>query len=884
MSPNIKILSMKKPLNLLIVLILVATTSFKPPQKAPFTYLFQDPAKSIEARVDDLVSKLTLEEKVAQMLNAAPAIERLGIPAYDWWNEVLHGVARTPYKVTVFPQAIGMAATFDTLSLYHMADYSALEGRAIYNKAIADGKEGQRYVGLTYWTPNINIFRDPRWGRGQETYGEDPYLTAMLGKAFVHGLQGDDPRYLKAAACAKHYAVHSGPEPLRHVFDVTVSKYDLWDTYLPAFEELIVRGKVAGVMCAYNAYQGQPCCGSDLLMTDILRNQWKFDGYVTSDCWAIDDFYKNHKTHPDAASASADAVMHGTDLDCGEEAYKALVQAVKQGKITEKQIDVSVKRLFTIRFKLGMFDPVSMVKYAQTPVSVLESEPHRAHALKMAQQSIVLLKNQNNVLPLSKKLKKIAVLGPNADNEISVLGNYNGTPSEVVTALEGIKNKLGRGTEVVFERATTFTKDTLLVYRDVSGQYSFDGKKGVKAEYFSNKELTGAPVVSRMEQDINHSWQEGETVVNQMKAYSFSARYTTDYKATETGSITFEVEGDDGYRFTVDGKEELNAWTRNRWGAKSFKLNTEKGKTYRLVIEYYQDGGKASIKLRAGDFAKTNFQQLANRLKDADAIIYVGGISPQLEGEEMKVNEVGFDGGDRTSILLPAVQTEMMKALKSTGKPLVFVMMTGSAIATPWEAENVPAIVNAWYGGQSAGTAIADVLFGDYNPAGRLPVTFYGKDSDLPPFNDYSMNNRTYRYFTGKPLFEFGHGLSYTTFTYDQLNIPGNVKAGDKVSVNVRITNSGTRDGDEVVQLYLSHDSNNKTALRSLKGFKRISLKKGESQVVSFTLNPQNLAIVGEDGTTRQPRGKVVITAGGSQPNQNAISQKKVVQKVLTVL
>ncbi|WP_407429865.1 glycoside hydrolase family 3 C-terminal domain-containing protein [Arcticibacter sp.] len=875
---------MNKPLNLLIVLILVATTSFKPPQQAPYTYLFQDPAKSIEARVDDLVSKLTLEEKVAQMLNAAPAIERLGIPAYDWWNEVLHGVARTPYKVTVFPQAIGMAATFDTLSLFHMADFSALEGRAIYNKAIADGKEGQRYVGLTYWTPNINIFRDPRWGRGQETYGEDPYLTAMLGKAFVHGLQGDDPKYLKAAACAKHYAVHSGPEPLRHVFDVTVSKYDLWDTYLPAFEELIVRGKVAGVMCAYNAYQGQPCCGSDLLMTDILRNQWNFDGYVTSDCWAIDDFYKNHKTHPDAASASADAVMHGTDLDCGEEAYKALVQAVKQGKITEKQIDVSVKRLFTIRFKLGMFDPVAMVKYAQTPVSVLESEPHRAHALKMAQQSIVLLKNQNNVLPLSKKLKKIAVLGPNADNEISVLGNYNGTPSEVVTALKGIKNKLGPGTEVVFERATTFTKDTLLIYRDVSAQYSFDGKKGVKVEYFSNKELSGSPIVSRIEQDINHSWQEGETVVNQMKAYSFSARYTTDYKATETGSITFEVEGDDGYRFSVNGKEELNAWTRNRWGAKSFRLNTEKGKTYRLVMEYYQDGGKASIKLRAGDFAKTNFQQLANRLKDADAIIYVGGISPQLEGEEMKVNEVGFDGGDRTSILLPAVQTEMMKALQSTGKPLVFVMMTGSAIATPWEAENVPAIVNAWYGGQSAGTAIADVLFGDYNPAGRLPVTFYGKDSDLPPFNDYSMNNRTYRYFTGKPLFEFGHGLSYTTFTYDQLNIPGNVKTGDKVSVNVRVTNSGTRDGDEVVQLYLSHDGKNKTALRSLRGFKRVFLKKGESQVVSFTLNPEDLSVVGEDGTARQPKGKVMITTGGSQPNPGAISNKKVAQKVLTVL
>ena len=375
-------------------------------QTKKYVHRFQDPSLSFKVRVNDLVSKLTREEKVAQMLNAAPAISRLGIPAYDWWNEVLHGVARTPYKVTVYPQAIAMAATWDTNSLKRMADYSALEGRAIYNRAIAEGKSGQRYVGLTYWTPNINIFRDPRWGRGQETYGEDPFLTAMLGKAFVHGLQGDDPKYLKAAACAKHYAVHSGPEPQRHVFNATASNYDLWDTYLPAFKELIVNANVAGVMCAYNAYFGQPCCGSDILMTNILRNQWKFDGYVTSDCWAIDDFFKNHKTHPDAATASADAVLHGTDIDCGTDAYKSLVSAVERGLISEKQIDVSVNRLFMIRYRLGMFDPVSMVKYAQTPASVIESAPHKAHSLKMAQQSIVLLKNANNTLPLSKKIKK----------------------------------------------------------------------------------------------------------------------------------------------------------------------------------------------------------------------------------------------------------------------------------------------------------------------------------------------------------------------------------------------------------------------------------------------------------------------------------------------
>ena len=430
----------------LVVSIVFTSTCF-----AQTEYPFQNTSLSFEQRVNDLVSRLTLEEKVGQMLNSAPAIPRLGIPAYDWWNETLHGVARTPYRVTSYPQAIAMAATFDTNSLKSMADYSALEGRAIFNKANKDGRTGQRYVGLTYWTPNINIFRDPRWGRGQETYGEDPFLTAMLGRAFVRGLEGNDPKYLKAAACAKHYAVHSGPEPLRHVFDVTPTKADLWNTYLPAFKELVVNAHVTGVMCAYNAYQGQPCCGSDELMVDILRNRWKFNGYVTSDCWGIDDFFKNHKTHPNAMMASADAVLHGTDIECGTDAYKSLVQGVKEGKITEQQIDVSVKKLFMVRFRLGMFDPVSMMKYAQTPETVLESADHKALALKMAQESIVLLKNENNTLPLKKTIKKIAVVGPNADNAIAVLGNYNGTPSQTISALQGIKNKLGNNVEIVYE-------------------------------------------------------------------------------------------------------------------------------------------------------------------------------------------------------------------------------------------------------------------------------------------------------------------------------------------------------------------------------------------------------------------------------------------------
>jgi beta-glucosidase len=847
-------------------------------------YPFQNKALSFEQRVDDLVARLTLEEKVAQMLNAAPAIERLGIPAYDWWNEVLHGVARTPYRVTVYPQAIAMAATFDTASLKRMAHFSALEGRAIYNKAIEDGKTGQRYLGLTYWTPNINIFRDPRWGRGQETYGEDPFLTAMLGRAFVRGLEGDDPRYLKAAACAKHYAVHSGPEPSRHVFNVSPNNHDLWNTYLPAFKELVVNAKVAGVMCAYNAYKGQPCCGSDELMTDILRNKWKFTGYVTSDCWAIDDFFKNHKTHPDAATASADAVLHGTDIDCGTDAYKSLVQAVKQGMITEKQIDVSVKRLFMIRYRLGMFDPPSMVKWAQTPASVLESDEHQAHSLKMAQQAIVLLKNDNNTLPLKKTIKKIAVLGPNADNTISVLGNYNGTPSRIVTALQGIKNKLGNHVEVVYEKAINFTNDTLLQYANISNQYSWQGQKGFQAEYFNNRELKGEPIARRIEGSVDNNWQEGQMVIDTLKAYNFSVRYTTDFTAASTGDITFELDADDGYRFLVDGKEVINAWARNRWGARTYKLNTVKDKTYRIVVEYFQGEGKAGVHLRAGHFAKTDAVALANRLKEADAIVFVGGISPQLEGEEMRVDYPGFNGGDRTTILLPAVQTEFMKTLKTTGKPVVFVMMTGSAIAVPWEASNIPAMVNAWYGGQSAGTAIADVLFGDYNPSGRLPLTFYKSDDDLPDFNDYSMQNRTYRYFKGQPLYSFGHGLSYTTFQYSALTLPAGNRKNKPVPVSVNVSNTGKMDGEEVVQLYVAGQGvKGQTPIRSLKGFQRIFLKAGETKTLRFNLTPEDLSIIDDKGNAKQYTGKVLISVGGSQPDEASIKSKKTVQSYLTL-
>ncbi|MFT3843727.1 MAG: glycoside hydrolase family 3 C-terminal domain-containing protein [Lacibacter sp.] len=839
----------------------------------------------VEQRVNDLVSRLTLEEKVAQMLNATPAITRLGIPAYDWWNETLHGVARTPFKVTSYPQAIGMAATWDTTSIKLMGDFSATEGRAIHNKAIELGKTKERYWGLTYWTPNINIFRDPRWGRGQETYGEDPFLTAMLGRAFVNGLQGNDPRYLKAAACAKHFAVHSGPEPSRHSDNFNPTAYDLWDTYLPAFKELIVNANVAGVMCAYNAVNTQPCCGNDLLMNDILRNQWKFTGYVTSDCGGIDDFFRYHKTHKDATAASIDAVIHSTDVECGNYAYRTLVDAVKNGLIKESQLDVSLRRLFTIRYRLGMFDPVSAVKYAQIPFSVLEAPQHKALALKMAQQSIVLLKNQTNTLPLSKKIKKVAVIGPNADNKIAVLGNYNGTPSYVSTIFDGIKTKLGKDVEVIYEKAINFTNDTLLAYTETEKKFFFNGKPGVQAEYFTNEKLEGSPAVTQIEKNIDHFWSEGEVPVKGVASIHYSARYTTSIVAEKDEVMNFEVEANDGYRVKINDSIIIDAWEKNRWGSKQFNVTVKKGSTYKIEISFRQSEGDATVKLRAGNYVKTDFTALSNRLKDVDAIIFAGGISPQLEGEEMPVTVPGFKGGDRTSIMLPAVQTELMKALKATGKPVVFVMLTGSAIAIPWEDENIPAIVNAWYGGQSAGTAVADVLFGDYNPAGRLPVTFYKSDNDLPGFSEYGMTGRTYRYFKGDALYPFGYGLSYTTFTYTNLAVPAQLKKGVNCKVTVTVKNTGTKNGEEVVQLYVSYpDVKGEAPIKALKGFKRIALKAGESKTIIFTLTSEQLSIIDQSGKAYQPTGKIVLSAGGGQPAVKNKTTSNVLSKTISIL
>jgi beta-glucosidase len=848
------------------------------------SYPMWDTKLPMEQRVNDLVDRLTIEEKVAQMLNAAPAIPRLGIPAYEWWNEVLHGVARTPFNVTSFPQAIGMAATWDTNSMYKMADYSAEEGRAINNKARETNRTHERYLGLTYWTPNINIFRDPRWGRGQETYGEDPYLTAMLAKAFVRGLQGEDPKYLKAAACAKHFAVHSGPEPTRHSDNFDPSVYDLWDTYLPAFKELVVNAKVAGVMCAYNAVYKQPCCANDLLMNEILRKQWKFTGYVVSDCWAVDDFFRYHKTHKDATESAVDALLHGTDVECGNSVYRTLLDAVKKGMFKEMQLDLSVKRLFMIRYCLGMFDPPGQVKYAQVPFTKLEAEEHKRHALKMAQQSIVLLKNDNNTLPLSKALKKIVVLGPNADNKMVLLGNYNGIPSRIVTVVEGIREKL-KNTEVIYEKAINYANDTLMQYEDISDRFNIDGKQGIKAEYFSNEKLEGNTVYTIFDKEIDHYWFEGQVPVPGVKSTYYSARFSTVLTAPKDEKMNFEVEGDDGYRLFINDSLKINAWTRNRGGAKQFVLDVKKDSSYKIVVEFYQNEGNASIRLKSGNYVRTDMKGLAEKFRDADAIVFVGGISPQLEGEEMPVAVPGFKGGDRTSIMLPVVQTELLKSLKSTGKPVVFIMMTGSALATPWESENIPAILNAWYGGQSAGTAVADVLFGDHNPAGRLPVTFYKSDNDLPSFMNYDMTGRTYRYFKGEPLYPFGYGLSYTTFNYSGLASAGSIARNKNMRVTVSVKNTGNRDGEEVVQLYIAHsNSKGKAPIKALKGFQRIYLKAGQSKQVTFQLTPEQLSVVDEkNGNLYQPTGTVTISVGGGQPGVKTPTTSNVVSKNIVI-
>ncbi len=839
-------------------------------QSKKYDYPFQNPDLPVEERIDNLLSQLTLEEKIQQMMNQTKAIERLGIPAYDWWNEALHGVARAG-RATVFPQSIAMAATFDEDALLQTFTMVSDEARAKYHQYQRD-QEYDRYKGLTFWTPNINIFRDPRWGRGMETYGEDPFLTERMGLAVVRGLQGDDPTYFKTHACAKHYAVHSGPEWNRHEYNAEATPRDLWTTYLPAFEALVRVGHVQEVMCAYNRFEGQPCCSSDKLLVDILRNSWGYDDILLSDCGAIDDFWRKdtrtprHETHENAASASADAVRHGTDLECGG-SYRALQKAVEEGLLTEADLDVSLRRLFRGRFELGMFDPDDRVPYAAIPYSVVESPEHVAQALDMARKSIVLLKNKDHALPLRKDLKKIAVVGPNAADSVMLWANYNGFPSHTVTILDGIRAKAPQA-EVVYELGCNHTANDLL--KDLGDCITSEAGQGFTATYYNNIAFEGEPVHRGSAKELHFTTGGNTQFAPNVNLTNFTSRYTGVFESPVTGEVEFVLSGNDGIRLLVDKDTLFNVWGNEYGAGKVCKLRTEKGKKYPLTIEYMQKGGDAVLNFTVGVREPVNFAGTASRVKDADVIVFVGGISPRLEGEEMPVDAEGFRKGDRTNIELPAVQKEMIRALKATGKPIVYVVCTGSALALNWEEANVDAIVNAWYGGQQAGTAVADVLFGDYNPAGRLPVTFYTSIDQLPDFQDYSMQGRTYRYMTQKPLYPFGYGLSYTSFEYQNAKLASDkVNRDHPVTLTLEVANTGSMDGDEVVQVYIKNPNDPAGPLKAMKAFKRIHVEAGARQSVTFQLEPKAFWSFNDQTQAMEVRpGMYQVLFGGSSDDQ----------------
>jgi len=820
----------------------------------------------IKKRVDNLVAQMTLEEKISQLMDVAAPIERLGIPEYNWWNEGLHGVARAGIA-TVFPQAIGVAATFNDSLLFVEATAISDEFRAKYNNFVAKNERG-RYKGLTVWSPNINIFRDPRWGRGQETYGEDPFLTSRLGVAFVKGLQGDDPNYLKTVATPKHYAVHSGPEPIRHVFDVDVSERDFLETYIPAFEATITEAKAYSIMGAYNRFRGESCSGSDTMLTQILRKKWGFDGFVVSDCDAIGDIYQTHKIVPTGAEAAAIGILTGCDLDCGR-TYEYLKEAVTRGLLTEADIDVSVKRLFTARMKLGMFDPAGKNPYDKIDISKNDCAEHSALSVDVARETMVLLKNKNNTLPLSKTIKSIAVLGPNSNDPMMMYANYNGSPSKYVTPLEGIKKALGEGVKVYANEITSLVSDDPITIPITRENLMADGVNGIKGEYYNNTNFEGEPVLTRIDRKIDMTW-DGSGIDPKVNMEDISIRWTGELIPGVTGKYNISFTGDDGYRVWLNNELIIESWKQQAPYTTTKTIELVAKQKYSLRIDYYQ--------AKSGAVAQLKWARLLNKKDDSylaeaakcDVIVYFGGLSASLEGEEMPVSFDGFNGGDRTKIDLPVVQTETMKKLKKLGKPVVLVNMSGSAVALNWEDENLDAILQAWYPGQEGGTAIADVLFGDYNPAGRLPVTFYKSLTDLPDFSNYNMAGRTYRYFKGEPLYPFGYGLSYTTFAYSNLQIAPSASTSDNISISVDIKNTGSHDGDEVAQLYVKiNDAAVPVAIHSLQGFKRTHLKAGEKKTISFELSPKQFSVIDDENKRVVQPGNITVYIGGQQPATN---------------
>ena len=807
-----------------------------------YDYPFQNPNLSVDKRVDNLLSLLTPEEKIGLMMNGSVSVDRLDIPAYNWWNEACHGICYD--DVTVFPQVIALGATFDADQQFEIYTAVSDEARAVWNTTehhqlgVTEPSGNIWHNGLSFWCPNVNIFRDPRWGRGQETPGEDPYLSAVMGTQTVKAMQGNDKKYFKVHSCAKHYAVHSGPEPLRHQFDVSVSQRDLWETYLPAFRAIVKDGNVQEVMCAYHRYEGEPCCGSDRLLQEILRDKWGFSGIVVSDCGAIGDFYnkRQHGTHPDAATASADAVLSGTDVECGT-SYRSLTDAIAKGLISEADIDVNVRRILKARFELGMFDPAEKLPWANLGEETLSSPAHTELALKAAREAIVLLKNEGNVLPLRKDGITIAVVGPNADDARVMLGNYNGYPTaaNTHTILDAIRDA-APGAKIIYERACDLVEPSITTrYFTRMG----DGK-GLHAEYFNNLTLEG-PAAATVDYDgpltlnttspaLAHEdcpWAEGVNLTG------FSARYTGSFTADYTGDMVYSVRGNGKYRFTVNGKTvaeqaEVPAGRFGGFGGfRGFAPTTfpvVAGKTYDINIELEQpEARSASFSFDLYSRRPADLKAVAARVKDADVIVMVSGISSNEEGE----------GHDRSYIELPEIQRQLLAEMDATGKPVVLVNVSGSAIAFGGVESKYDALVQAWYGGQACGLAVADVLFGDYNPAGRLPVTFYASTEQLPDFQDYSMENRTYRYFRGEPLYAFGYGLSYTTFGYGEAKVQGKPAA---MTLTVPVTNTGSRDGEEVVQVYVKSLDDPGAPIKSLKGFKRVKIAAGQTADVTVEL------------------------------------------------
>ena len=799
---------------------------------------YQNPNLSAEERADDLISRLTIEEKTALMMDQSPAIERLGIPSFQWWNEALHGVGRNGYT-TVFPITMGMAASWDDALLYRCFDAVSDEAR-IKNAQAKSKNEMNRYQGLSFWTPNINIFRDPRWGRGQETYGEDPFLTSRMGVAVVNGLQGNknniDSKYMKLLACAKHYAVHSGPEWNRHSFNIeNLPERDLWETYLPAFKALVEKANVAEVMCAYQRIDGDPCCGNKRYLQRILRDEWGYQGLVVSDCGAIRDFHQKgcHEVSATPSIAAGTAIIAGTDVECGS-VYKNIPKALENGELTMDAINKSLKRLLTARIRLGDLDNDNLVEWTKIPHDRLCSKQHNALAYEMAQKSIVLLQNSNNILPLKKDGGKIVVMGPNANDSVMQWGNYSGYPLHTVTILEGIEKKLGGQDCVKYVDGCGHVSNTVRESR-FANLTTPNGKAGMEACYWNNTKLEGKQAATAIYKNAINLNNGGNTAFAAgVELDNFSGRYKALFKAQRDEEVTFELEADDGYRIIVNG-DTLRDRFKQAHGVQKWSktYNVKAGEKYDIQIDYIQIFGMAHMKFDVFTNKSKSIGDILKEISDAEYVVFAGGISPRLEGEEMKVDAYGFKGGDRTDIQLPQCQRDLIKAISDAGKKVIFVNCSGSAIALVPETSTCQAIMQAWYPGERGGDAVADVLFGDYNPSGKLPVTFYRSVDDLPDFLDYTMKNRTYRYFTGKPLWNFGYGLSYTSFSFGKPSY----KNG---KITVDVSNTGKLDGDEIVQVYLRHTKDNDGPIKSLRGFKRVSIKAGETKRVEIDMPKEN--------------------------------------------